>query len=136
MKPQEQKEEEQSNFQEEVSAAEKLACADVFILFKEQNETNIAGWPNKLGDYLMASKPIIYAINAGNDPVRETGVGINAEPYNTEELEDALQRFCAMTQVERNAMGMNGRRYALENLDWEILGRRYADICESLLHDR
>jgi glycosyltransferase involved in cell wall biosynthesis len=88
--------------------------------------------PNKLGDYLMASKPIIYAIKAGNDAVQEAGAGISVEPYNTKELEDALQRFCAMTQAERNSMGMNGHRYALENLDWEILGRRYAEICESL----
>jgi glycosyltransferase involved in cell wall biosynthesis len=114
-----------------------LKLADVcFIGLKNVPAFRFGISPNKLGDYLMAGKPIIYAINAGNDPVREAGVGINAEPYNTEELEDALQRFCAMTQVERNAMGMNGRRYALENLDWEILGRRYADICESLLHDR
>jgi len=109
-----------------------LKLADVcFIGLRNVPAFRFGISPNKLGDYLMASKPIIYAINAGNDPVREAGAGISVEPYNTEELEDALHRFCAMTKAERNAMGMNGRRYALENLEWEILGRRYAEICRS-----
>ena len=110
-----------------------LKLADVcFVSLKSVPVFRFGVSPNKLGDYLMAGKPIIYAIKAGNDPVQEAGAGISVEPYNTCELEDALQRFCAMTQAERNAMGMNGHRYALENLDWEILGRRYAEICESL----
>jgi len=116
---------------QQVITALKLADA-CFIGLKNVPVFRFGISPNKLGDYLMASKPIIYAINAGNDPVQEAGAGISIEPYNTRELEDALQRFCAMTQAERNTMGMNGHRYALENLDWEILGRRYAEICESL----
>ncbi len=110
-----------------------LESADVcFIGLKNVPSFRFGISPNKLGDYLMASKPIIYAINAGNDPVQEAGAGISVEPYNIDKLEDALQRFCAMTQDERNAMGMKGRWYALKNLDWEILGKRYAEICESL----
>lgn len=110
-----------------------LDLADVcFISLKNVSVFRFGVSPNKLGDYLMAGKPIIYAIKAGNDSVQDAEAGISVEPYNTNKLEDVLQRFCAMSQAERNTMGMNGRRYALKNLDWEILGRRYAEICESL----
>lgn len=110
-----------------------LKLADVcFVGLKNVSLYRFGISLNKLGDYLMASKPIIYAIKAGNDPVREAGAGFSVKPYNAKELEYVLQRFCAMTQVERNVLGMNGQRYARANLDWEILGRRYAEICESL----
>jgi len=38
-----------------------------------------------------------------------------------------------MSNEARMAMGENGRRYALANLEWEILGRKYAALCESLV---
>ena len=111
-----------------------LKLADVcFVGWKKKKIYKFGISPNKLGDYFMSAKPVLHAFDiTDNDPVQEAGAGISVEPYNSEELEDVLQRFCAMTQAERNTMGMNGHRYALENLDWEILGRRYAEICESL----
>ena len=111
-----------------------LKLADVcFVAWEKKKIYKFGISPNKLGDYFISAKPVLHPFDiASNDPVQMAGAGISVEPYNTMELEDALQRFCAMTQAERNAMGMNGRRYALENLDWEILGKRYAEICESL----
>jgi len=111
-----------------------LKLADVcFIGCPKKKIYKFGTSPNKLGDYFMSTKPVLNALDTtGNDPVQEAGAGISVEPYNARELENALQRFCEMTQAERNTMGMNGHRYALENLDWEILGRRYAEICESL----
>jgi len=111
-----------------------LKLADVcFVGCPKKKIYKFGTSPNKLADYFMSAKPVLNALDpTGNDPVQEAGAGISVEPYNTKELEDALQRFCEMTQAERNTMGMNGHRYALENLDWEVLGRRYAEICESL----
>jgi glycosyltransferase involved in cell wall biosynthesis len=111
-----------------------LDLADVcFIGWEKKKIYKFGISPNKLGDYFMSAKPVLHAFDiTDNDPVQEAGAGISVEPYNIYGLEDALQRFCAMSQAERNTMGMNGLRYALEKLDWKILGRRYAEICESL----
>lgn len=111
-----------------------LDLADVcFIGWEKKKIYKFGISPNKLGDYFMSAKPVLHAFDINdNDLVQEAGAGISVEPYNIYGLEDALQRFCAMSRAERNTMGMNGRRYALENLDWEILGRRYAEICKSL----
>ena len=114
-----------------------LALADVcFVASQKKDIYKYGTSPNKLGDYFMSAKPVLNALySAGrinNDYVAQANSGISVESYNTREIENALQRFCAMTSDERRHMGENGRRYALENLDWEILGRRYALLCESL----
>lgn len=38
---------------------EKLECVDVFVLFKDNNLGNRAGWPNCLGDYLACGRPVL-----------------------------------------------------------------------------
>ena len=113
-----------------------LDLADVCFIGSHKKEIYRFGTsPNKLGDYFMSAKPVLSALDtSGNDIVREARAGISVEPYNARELEDALQRLCSMTPEDKKSMGMNGRQYALENFDWEILGRRYVDICSSLIH--
>lgn len=111
-----------------------LSLADIcFIGWKKKRIYKFGISPNKIGDYFMSAKPVLHAASAGNDPVKEAMAGITVEPYNAEELDAALKRFCAMTDKERKAMGERGRKYALEYLDWEVLGKQYSDICESVL---
>jgi len=92
--------------------------------------------PNKLGDYFMAGKPVLHAVWAGNDPVSEAAAGISTEPYNPEELDDSLRKFISMGEEGRNRMGARGRQYALENLEWAVLGHRYEVLCRSLLEEK
>ena len=112
---------------------EALKLADVcFLGWQKRKIYKFGISPNKLGDYFMSAKPVLHSIEIANDPVQAAGAGVSVEPYNPCSLEEALQRFCAMTGEERTTMGQNGRQYALKNLDWELLGKKYADICESL----
>lgn len=39
--------------------AELLSCADVFVMLLRDNAVNKARWPNKLGDYFAAGRPIL-----------------------------------------------------------------------------
>lgn len=39
--------------------SDKFACSDVFIMFKEDNSINNAGWPNKIGEYMACGRPIL-----------------------------------------------------------------------------
>ncbi len=89
--------------------------------------------PNKIGDYFMAGKPIVHAVRAANDPVKEARAGISVEPYNPHQLDQALREFAAMKKEDREEIGARGRRYALENLEWSILGRQYVQLCELLV---
>ncbi len=111
-----------------------LRQADVcFIGWKNKQIYQYGISPNKIGDYFMAGKPVLHAVNAGNDPVAEAEAGISVDPYNAEQLDQALKKFAAMEQNVREAMGARGRKYALEHLEWGILGKKYVKLCESVV---
>lgn len=76
-------------------------------LFREYGISN-----NKLCDYLASNRPIIYACDAANDPVRDAGAGISVESQNPEALAHAVERLLAATPAERIRMGRAGREYA------------------------
>ena len=80
----------------------------------------------------MASKPVLHAVEAWNDPVKDARAGISVMPYNSRQLEDALQYLCAASSDELAAMGSNGLKYALDNLDWNILGKKYSKLIDKL----
>ncbi len=87
--------------------------------------------PNKLLDYMMSGKPVIHAINAGNDLVAESGCGISIPPENPVAIAKAAIKMMNMTCAERKEMGLKGREYVLSHHDYTILARRFLEvICE------
>lgn len=108
--------------------------ADVcFIGWQKKEIYRFGISPNKIGDYFMGRKPVLHAVKAGNDPVADAAAGISVEPYNAFQLDKALRRFCSMSVSDRDVMGRNGYSYAVENLNWLILGKKYAKICEKMI---
>ncbi len=83
--------------------------------------------PNKLFDYMMAGKPIIQAIKASNDLVKETNCGITIEPENSNEIVKAVNLLLSKSEFELKRMGMNGREYCLKNHDYKILAKKFLD---------
>ena len=84
--------------------------------------------PNKIMEYMMAGKPIINAIKAGNDPVMEAGCGITVEPENPQAIADGILKLAALSQEEREAMGKRGRDYILKNQTYDILAKKFLDF--------
>ena len=80
----------------------------------------------------MAGKPVLHAVNAGNDPVADAQAGISVQPYNPEQLDGALRRFVSMDQAQRAGMGERGKRHAMQHLEWGRLGEQYVELCERL----
>lgn len=81
--------------------------------------------PNKLIDYMMAGKPVIYAIRAGNDPIAECGCGLSITPEDPLSIVQAVRDLGALTIKEREKMGERGRTYALQNHDYHILAKKF-----------
>lgn len=81
--------------------------------------------PTKLFDYMAASKPILWAVDAGNDPVGEAGCGVAAKAGDPESIAAAIARLADAPVSDLAAMGAAGRRYLEERHDWKILGKRY-----------
>jgi len=71
--------------------------------------------PNKVFDYMYAGKPIIQAVEAGNDLIQDASCGLTVTPCNPLELADAIIKIYNMPEKERNILGENGRRFVVEN---------------------
>lgn len=84
--------------------------------------------PNKLMDYMMAGRPVIMAINAGNDPVAEAACGMTIQPENPVLLYQAVDDLLAVPCEERVAMGKRGRDYVLQHHAYEQLASSFLSI--------
>lgn len=87
--------------------------------------------PNKLMDYMMAAKPVIHAVVAGNDPVAEVGCGITIKPDDPEGLCAAVEILAGRGEKAREEMGERGRSHILREHTYEVLSKRFVDVIRS-----
>jgi glycosyltransferase involved in cell wall biosynthesis len=85
--------------------------------------------PNKLMDYMIASRPVLHAVSAGNDPVREAGCGLTVEPDDPHAVVQGIRTLLALPANERNAMGQKGKTFVLEHLTYPVLSQRFLAAC-------
>lgn len=89
--------------------------------------------PNKLFDYLISARPVIYAIESGEyRPVEEARAGIQIPPEDEEKLKEAILTLYQMPLEKREELGRNGKKEALENYEFKKL----TDQLESVLFKR
>jgi glycosyltransferase involved in cell wall biosynthesis len=84
--------------------------------------------PNKLMDYMLAARPVLMAIESGNDPVAEAGCGLTVQPENPQAVVDGIRRLMALSADERKAMGQRGRAFVLESHTYQVLARRFLEV--------
>lgn len=81
---------------------------------------------NKLFDYLLAARPVIFACASANNPVAEAGAGVSVPPEDPEALADAVASLVRTPEAERMAMGLRGRAWVREHHDLRRLAGRLA----------
>ncbi len=81
--------------------------------------------PNKLMDYMMAARPVVCAIAAGNDPVSEANCGLTIEPENPTALADAVSKIRNLPPEQRERMGLSGRAYVEKNHLYPALAKNF-----------
>jgi len=86
--------------------------------------------PNKLMDYMMAGKPVIHAVEAGNDPVAESSCGFSIPPEDPIALSGAIRKMAALSVEEREQMGRRGRAYVLRHHDYRQLADKFLRAME------
>lgn len=99
----------------------------LYIGFKKDPLYQFGVNPNKLIDYLMAGRPIIQGVEAGNDMVKESGSGISIPAEDGDAIVAAVRELMGLPKEELEKMGANGRRYALANHDYKKLAQRFID---------
>jgi len=83
--------------------------------------------PNKVFDYMMAGKPIIQAIDSGNNLVEEANCGVYAEAENADEVAKAILKLKSLSTKERHELGHNGKEYVLKNHTYSVLAKNFLD---------
>jgi glycosyltransferase involved in cell wall biosynthesis len=83
--------------------------------------------PNKLLDYMMASRPVLHAVEAGNDPVAEAGCGLTVPPDSPEAIAEGLRRLAACSDAERERMGARGHRHVMARHTYPLLAQRFLE---------
>lgn len=87
--------------------------------------------PNKLFDYMQASRPVVYAINSGNDIVGEAGCGISIKSQDPAALARGIEAMRATPADERAAMGERGAQYVRTHHAYPVLARLFLEVIES-----
>jgi glycosyltransferase involved in cell wall biosynthesis len=85
--------------------------------------------PNKLMDYMMAARPVLHAVEAGNDPVGEAGCGLTITPEDPQAVAQGIRALLALSEDERKAMGCRGKEFVMEKLTYPVLGQQFLAAC-------
>lgn len=81
--------------------------------------------PNKIFDYMMAGKPIIMALEAGNDLIKEADCGWLVEPENPEAIARAIRMAAACGAEKLKQLGQNGYDYVTRHHDFKTIAARF-----------
>ena len=101
-------------------------CSMIILILQDSDLFQYGISPNKLFDYMYASKPVLQAVKAGNDIPRDSGCGITCD--NTPEgIAETLKKILALPQAELDEMGKKGHDYVMQNHTYEVLAKRFLD---------
>jgi glycosyltransferase involved in cell wall biosynthesis len=80
---------------------------------------------NKMTDYMLSAKPIIYAIDEPGCIVEKIGCGIQVQAESPKLNVDAILRIKSLSIIDREKMGLKGRTYAQKYLQWQALSLKF-----------
>ncbi len=109
-----------------------LRTADALLFMFEDSPVFRYGIsPNKLFDYMAASRPIIFSCNTPWNPVEESKSGFSVPARTPEKLAEAIEQLMKMSLVDRIQMGERAKDYVRKNHSMDLL----ADKLEMVLVD-
>ena len=89
---------------------------------------------NKLFDYLASKKPIIFASNSQNNPVKEANAGISIPAEDAVELIKSIEILKLMSQEKRNILGENGFNYVQKHHSITHLAAKFKLCLSSIVY--
>ena len=105
-----------------------LAAFDVaYIGLQRQPLFRFGISPNKLMDYMMAARPVLMAVEAGNDLVAEARCGLTVRPEDPGAIRDGVRVLARLSEAQRRDLGERGRAFVLANHTYPVLARRFLD---------
>lgn len=88
---------------------------------------------NKAYDYMMAGRPIIMAIDSGNDMMAESKAGLTVRSGDPKDVAAAIEKLLAMTPAEREVFGAEGKAHVLLHNTYPVLARNFLEAVQTKL---
>ncbi|MBQ8533237.1 MAG: glycosyltransferase family 4 protein [Clostridia bacterium] len=82
---------------------------------------------NKIYDYMLSARPIIYAIDSANKPVEEADCGITVKPEDKSEIVRAAKEILSWSDEQKNEAGERAKSFVLNHHDYKVLAQRFLD---------
>lgn len=83
---------------------------------------------NKVIDYMLAAKPIVASYTGYPSMINEAECGTYVAAGDVAALQVEIQRYAAMTDVQRLEIGARGRRWILEHRNYKTLAQAYIRV--------
>lgn len=83
---------------------------------------------NKLFDSMMSGKPILYAVEAPNNYIKDYNCGISVKAEDVNALIEGMKQMVEMSPEKREQLGENGRKAVLDNFCYEKLAEQFAEL--------
>lgn len=79
-------------------------------------------------EYMAARKPMLWMVDACNNPVQESGGGVVVEAGNVSKLVEAIEQVVEMDKETLRNLGELGFRFLEENNSYRVLGDRWEEL--------
>jgi glycosyltransferase involved in cell wall biosynthesis len=101
-----------------------------FISLLPENLFKFGVSPNKVFDYMYAKKPIIWAIEAGNNLVEEAKCGLTVPLNNATSLKNSILKLKGLKNEALKELGQNGYNFVRTHHSYKMLAAKLIKIIE------
>lgn len=88
---------------------------------------------NKIYDYLLSGRPIIFATDNEENPVSAAGCGVVVKPEDIDDLIRGIAGLRALSDEERTALGERGRAYCQLNHDYRRIAEQFLEVMKEIV---
>lgn len=102
-----------------------LSLFDVcYIGWKKEELYRFGIAPNKLAEYMYASKPVLHSFSGFGDIVQRSGCGITVPAEDVDAVVQGLRQLYLLSGEQRAKMGELGKKYVLINNNYSKLAEK------------
>lgn len=103
-------------------------CDVVTNFFLAENAFRFGISPQKLVDYMYASKPVLMSFTGYKSIVEDANCGLNVPADDVPAFNEALLNLKSLPEQELVAMGKRGKDFLLTRLSWSTLANQYIEL--------
>ena len=87
---------------------------------------------NKLFDYLLSGRPILYGVAGAGNLVERSGCGLTLPPEDPRAIVEGAKALLALSHEERAELGKRGKDYVRDHHRYDRLAKEYIDYLTGL----